>query len=580
MSEKKKENINLETLRHSCAHIMAQAVKELFSDVKLAIGPAIENGFYYDFDKKEPFSSEDLDKITSKMEDIIKADLPFERIEMSKEEALNFLNDNSELYKIELLKEISDEKVSFYKSDNFIDLCRGPHIGSTSEVKYFKLLNVAGAYWRGDEKRQMLQRIYGTAFLSKDELDNYLYVLEEAKKRDHRKLGKELDLFSIHDEAGAGLVFWHPKGSIIRRAIEDFYKDEHLNRGYQFLNIPHIAKVDLWKTSGHWDFYREYMYAPMKIEEQDYIVKPMNCPGHILIYKTKKWSYRELPLRWAEFGTVYRYEKSGVLHGLMRVRGFTQDDAHIFCRPDQLEDELSVLIESVVFILRTFGFEDFDVYLSTQPEKYVGTQENWNKAQDALKQALEKANLNYQIDPGAGVFYGPKVDIKIKDCLGRAWQCSTIQVDFNLPERFNVVYTGEDDKEHQSIMIHRALMGSLERFFGVLIEHYGGAFPLWLAPVQVLVMTITEKQISYAESIKNQLLKKKIRVNQDLRNEKIGLKIREAQMQKIPYMVIIGDKEIQNKTISIRKRTDGDLGSMVVEDFISNLLEEINKKSI
>lgn len=577
--KKQKENINPDTLRHSASHIMAQAVREIFPEVKLGIGPAIENGFYYDFDKKEPFTPDDLDKITGRMEKIIEADLPFERIEMSKKDALKLLEDNSETYKIELLKEIPEEKVSFYKDGDFIDLCRGPHIKSTTQVKHFKLLSVAGAYWRGDEKRPMLQRIYGAAFLTKEELDKYLYVLEESKKRDHRKLGKELDLFSIHNEAGAGLVFWHPKGATIRRIIEDFYEEEHLSRGYQFLNIPHVSKLDLWKTSGHWDFYRDYIYSPMDIDGQDYIIKPMNCPGHILVYKTKKRSYRDLPLRWAEFGTVYRYEKGGVLHGLMRVRGFTQDDAHIFCRPDQLENELKTLIDLVLFILQTFGFDDFDVYLSTRPEKYVGTLDNWEKAQEALKNALEESKLKYAIDPGEGVFYGPKVDIKIKDCLGRAWQCSTIQVDFNLPERFSVNYTGKDDNEHQVIMIHRALMGSLERFFGVLIEHYGGAFPLWLAPVQVMVMTITDSQTPYAESVKSQLLKAKIRVEEDFRNEKIGFKIREAQLQKIPYMVIIGAKEVETRTLSVRKRTEGDVGSVKTEDFISNLLEEINKKA-
>jgi threonyl-tRNA synthetase len=578
-SKKQEEKINPDVLRHSASHIMAQAVKEIFADVKLAIGPSIENGFYYDFDKKEPFTPEDLDKIADKMKDIIKADQPFERIEMSKPEARKFLEERNEIYKIELLDEIPDDKVSFYKDGDFVDLCRGPHIGSTGQLKHFKLLSVAGAYWRGDEKKPMLQRIYGTAFLTKDDLAKYLFVLEEAKKRDHRKLGKELDLFSIHNEAGAGLVFWHPKGATIRRVIEDFYKDEHVARGYQFLHIPHVSRLDLWKTSGHWDFYREYMYSPMDIDGQDYIIKPMNCPGHILVYKTKKHSYRELPLRLAEFGTVYRYEKGGVLHGLMRVRGFTQDDAHIFCRPDQLEEELKKLIDLVLFILRTFGFKDFDVYLSTRPEKYVGTLENWDKAQGALKSALEKSNLAYQVDPGEGVFYGPKVDIKIKDCLGRAWQCSTIQVDFNLPERFGVTYTGDDDKEHQAIMIHRALMGSLERFFGVLIEHYGGAFPTWLAPVQVMVMTITDNQIAYAESVKEQLTKAKIRVETDLRNEKIGLKIREAQLQKIPYMIIIGAKEMEAQVLSVRHRTKGDIGSVKVEDFIKNLSGEIYSHS-
>ncbi|MFH1783979.1 MAG: threonine--tRNA ligase [bacterium] len=576
---KNKEEINVEVLRHSASHVMAYAVKELFGDVKLGIGPAIENGFYYDFEKKEPFTPEDLEKIEKKMRYIVKSGHKFERMEMKKNEARKFLQEQGEKYKLELLEDIADDTVSFYKSGDFIDMCRGPHIASPGKLKYFKLLSIAGAYWKGDEKRQMLQRIYGTAFNTKEELDNYLYVLEEAKKRDHRKIGKDLDLFSIHNEAGAGLVFWHPKGAMIRKVIEDFYKEAHLKKGYQFVHIPHVAKVDLWKTSGHWDFYRENMYSPMDIDDQEYIIKPMNCPGHILMYKNTKHSYRELPIRWAEFGTVYRYEKSGVLHGLMRVRGFTQDDAHIFCRLDQLEDELTKLIDMVLFILRTFGFKDFDVYLSTRPEKFVGTIENWDRAQEALKKALERTKLAYEVDPGEGVFYGPKVDIKIKDCLGRAWQCSTIQVDFNLPERFEVNYTGEDNSEHQAIMIHRALMGSLERFFGVLIEHYAGAFPTWLAPVQALVMTITDKQKDYARGVLDKLLESGLRAEADLRNEKIGFKIREAQLQKIPYMFVIGAREAEKGEVAVRKRTGEDLGAMSIENAAKLVIEEADKKA-
>ena len=566
----------LEILRHSTAHIMAQAVKELYPETKITIGPSIKDGFYYDFDRDTPFAVEDLEKIEKKMNEIIKSNLSFERMEVSKDEARKIFKDES--YKIELINEIPDEKVSIYKQGNFIDLCRGPHLPSTGKVKSFKLLSLAGSYWRGSEKNKMLQRIYGTSFFAKKELEEHLHKLEEAKKRDHRRLGKELDLFSMDDEIGAGLINWHPKGSVIRYTIENFWREEHYKNGYQIVYSPHIAKVNLWHTSGHMDFYRENMYSPMDIEGMPYIVKPMNCPFHIKMYKNKLKSYRELPIRWAELGTVYRYERSGVLHGLLRVRGFTQDDAHIFCRLDQLNDEIERVLNFTLYMLKSFGFNDFDVYLSTMPQGYVGTISNWEKATDALKGALNKAGLKFEIDPGAGVFYGPKIDVKIKDSLDRTWQCSTIQVDFNLPERFDVKYIGEDGASHQPIMIHRALLGSLERFFGCLIEHYAGAFPLWLAPVQARVMTITDKQNDFASRVLNQLLNSGIRGEADLRNEKIGFKIREAQMEKIPYMLIVGNKEVESKTVSVRKRGGADMGAIGVEKFVEMIKEEIRSK--
>ena len=563
----------LEIYRHSASHVMAQAVKELFgSDVKVTIGPSIEDGFYYDFDSPRSFTPEDLEKIENSMLEIIKKNKPFLRIEMSRKEAMELFGEMGETYKQELINDIPEDKVSVYKQDGFVDLCRGPHLPSTGWIKAFKLLSIAGAYWRGSEKNKMLQRIYGAAFPTKKELDDYLYRIEEAKKRDHRKLGKELDLFSINDDIGSGLVCWHPNGAVIRSVIEDFWKKEHYRHGYQIIYTPHIAKVDLWKTSGHWDFYRENLYSPMDIEGQDFIVKPMNCPFHIQIYRSQLRSYRDLPIRYAELGTVYRFERSGALHGLMRVRGFTQDDAHIFCRPEQLEDEISSVLNFTLYILRSFGFNSYDIYLSTRPEKFVGDLLNWAKAEDALKHALEKTGLKFQIDPGEGVFYGPKIDIKIRDILGRAWQCSTIQVDFNLPQRFNVAYRGEDDKDHQPIMLHRALMGSLERFFGVLIEHYAGAFPLWLAPVQVIVLAITDKNNEYAKEVYNRLREEGIRAELDIRNEKLGLKIREAELKKIPYMLVIGSQEEEKKEFSPRGRSGAKpMPFMSVENFIETI---------
>jgi len=546
---------DIDTLRHSTSHVMAQAVRELFPDVKLAIGPSIEEGFYYDFERDQAFTPSDLEKIEKKMEEIIKADLAFTRKEISRAEAKKYFESLGEKYKVELLKEIPDEKVSMYVTGDskFTDLCRGPHLRSTGKIKAFKLLSVAGAYWRGSEKNKMLQRIYGTAFPSRKELDEYLNKLEEAKKRDHRKLGRELDLYSIHEQAGPGLIFWHPKAATVLKVIRRFWEDLHTSRGYQLVSIPHIACLDLWKTSGHWNFYREYLYSPMKIDEKEYLIKPMNCPGHILIYKTQTRSYRDLPVRYAEMATVYRYEKSGVLHGLMRVRGFTQDDAHIFCLPSQLEQELEDIVGMTLDFLKKFGFSEYEIYLSTMPEQFVGTEANWEKATSALKKALEKKGLKYQVDPGAGVFYGPKIDVKIKDSLGRPWQCSTIQVDFNLPERFQVEYIGEDGKPYQPIMIHRAILGSLERFFGVLLEHFGGAFPFWLAPVQARIMTITEAQVDYAGRVAETLEQAGIRVEIDDRNEKINLKIREGQIQKIPYLLIVGNKEKEAGTVGVRQ---------------------------
>ena len=557
---------------------MAHAVKELFPHAKLAIGPATDEGFYYDFDIDRTFTPEDLSLIEKKMSEIIRQDNPFVRKNVSREEAIELFKRMSEDYKVVLLEDIIDEEVSLYEEGGFMDLCRGPHISSTGQVSAFKLLSIAGAYWRGDEKNKMLQRIYGAAFREEKDLKKYLDFLEEVKKRDHRRLGKELDLFSISEEIGAGLIIWHPNGALIRRKIEDFWIDEHYKAGYKILYTPHIAKLQLWQTSGHLDFYRENMYAPMEIEGVDYEIKPMNCPFHIHVYKNSLRSYKELPVKYAELGTVYRYERSGVLHGLLRVRGFTQDDAHIFCREDQIEDEILHVLEFTLFILRTFGFEHYDVYLSTRPERYVGTLENWERSTDALKRALEIKKLSYEIDIGEGVFYGPKIDIKVKDSLNRPWQCSTVQVDFNNPERFDMNYRGSDGREHRPIMIHRALMGSLERFFGILIEHYAGVFPLWLAPVQVEVLTIAERHADYAESLSKKLRSEGIRTVLNLDNEKIGYKIRNATIRKVLYLIIIGDKEISEKTVAVRKRTGENIGPLTIDEFIRIIKKEVDSK--
>ena len=557
---------------------MAHAVKELFPAAKLAIGPAIEEGFYYDFDMDSPFTPEDLAAIEKKMSEIIKKNNLFVRKNISKKDAIDLFRKMGEAYKVELISEITDEEMSIYEEGGFIDLCRGPHVFSTGAIKAFKLLSIAGAYWRGNEKNKMLQRIYGTAYDSKEKLKEHLDFLEEVKKRDHRKLGKELDLFSVSDDIGPGLILWHPNGAIIRKTIEDFWRDEHYKADYKLLYSPHIAKLNLWQKSGHLDFYRENMYSPMEIEGIDYELKPMNCPFHISVYKSSLRSYREFPVRYAELGTVYRYERSGVLHGLLRVRGFTQDDAHIFCREDQMEDEILNILDFTLFILKTFGFDSYDVYLSTRPEKYVGTPENWEKATNALSQALEKKGLSYQVDPGEGVFYGPKIDIKIKDSLNRSWQCSTIQVDFNNPERFDINFRGSDGKDHRPIMIHRALMGSLERFFGVLIEHYAGIFPLWLAPVQIGIITIAERHSDYALGIARSLKAEGLRVETNLENEKIGHKIREATIRKVPYLVIIGDKEMAEGKLTVRKRSGENIGPFTVEEFTGVIKSEIKNK--
>ncbi len=558
-------------MRHSAAHIMAEAVQSIFPDAKFGIGPAIENGFYYDFDLPRPLTPDDLPIIEAKMGAIIASNEPFIRQEATKQEARKLFA--AQPYKLELIDEIPDKKVSLYRQGSFLDLCRGPHVGSTGEIGAFKLINIAGAYWRGDEHQPMLQRIYGVAFATKEALDEYLKKLEEATKRDHRKLGAELDLFSLHEEAGPGLVHWHPKGAVIRRVIEDFWKSEHIKRGYDIVYTPHIAKVDLWKTSGHWEFYRDNMYSPMEVDEQEYVVKPMNCLGHILMYKTRLRSYRELPMRYAELGTVYRYERSGVLLGLSRVRGFTQDDAHIFCRFDQLEDEVAGVLDLARFMIDIFGFTNYKVLLSTRPERYAGTMEAWERATDTLSQALNRLKIAYDIDPGEGVFYGPKIDIKFEDALGRGWQGPTIQVDFNLPQRFNVTYIGEDGKEHLVAMVHRTVLGSMERFLASLIEHYGGAFPVWLAPVQVMIIPVADRHLDYARKLEAEFRDEEIRAKVDDRSERVNLKIRQAQLDKIPYMLIIGDKEVAASTVSVRLRS----GEQATAQSFDSLKESIKQ---
>ena len=572
--------LKLETLRHSAAHLMADAVKRLFPGVKLAIGPAIEDGFYYDFDYQKGFTTDDLVKIEDEMKKIIAAALPFERSEISKKEAAELFKKLDEPYKLELISELEGDTVTIYKHGDFMDLCRGPHVSNTKEVKAFKLLKVAGAYWRGSEKNPQLNRIYGTAFFSKKELDDYLTMLEEAGKRDHRKLGTELDLFSTMDEYGAGLILWHPKGGRIRDAIETFWKQEHYRNGYDILYTPHIGRKTLWETSGHLDFYRDSMYSPMDIDGNDYFIKPMNCPFHIMVYKSRMRSYRDLPLRWAELGTVYRYEKSGVLHGLLRVRGFTQDDAHIVCTPEQIEDEIREVLRFSLFMWKSFGFTNIRAYLATRPEKAVGEPERWEKAITALKNAAKAENMDYELDEGGGAFYGPKIDLKVKDALGREWQMTTIQFDFNLPERFDMNYVGADGQKHRPFMVHRALLGSLERFFGVLVEHYAGDFPVWLAPVQAILLTITNDQVSFAKTVQGKLKDSGIRVELDDRNEKLGLKIREAEMQKIPYMLVIGAKESSSNAVAVRSRKKGDLGAMPVEKFMEIINKDIETKGL
>ncbi len=567
-----------EVYRHSSAHIMAQAVKELFPTAQLTIGPPIEEGFYYDFAYERPFTPDDLARIETRIQEILKADRPFRRSEMSRDQAVAFFRERGEDYKCEMIQGFSDPTVSLYTQGEFIDLCRGPHVPSTGRIHAIKLLAAAGAYWRGDERNPMLQRIYGTSFPTQKELDDYLHKLEEIKKRDHRKLGKELDLIAVNDEVGPGLILWLPKGAAVRLQIENFWREQHQKHGYELVYSPHVARLDLWKTSGHTEYYRENMFPTMQVEASDYQLKPMNCPFHIMMYKSRLRSYRDLPLRYAELGTVYRYERSGVLHGLMRVRGFTQDDAHLFCRPDQIEDEVSRVLDFTIFVLQTFGFTEYKVCVSTRPEKAVGSEEAWAQATGALEAALKKRGVPYGIDRGEGVFYGPKIDMKIKDVLGRSWQCSTVQVDFNNPERFGLEFVGEDGRVRRPIMIHRALMGSLERFFGVLIEHYAGAFPTWLAPVQAVVIAITDKQAAYAEGVRNRLAQAGYRVEADLRREKMGLKIREAEKAKVPYMLVAGDREVQDGTLSVRTRGGANVGTMPVEAFLEYLKKDVEER--
>ncbi len=554
------EDNKLEVMRHSAAHVMAEAVQSIFPEAKFGIGPAIENGFYYDFDLPRSLTPDDLPLIEAKMAEIIASNVPFVRDEVTKEEAQRLFA--AQPYKLELIDELPDDELSLYRQGSFVDLCRGPHVSSTGEIGAFKLPSIAGAYWRGDEHRPMLQRIYGVAFDTEEALAEHLKKLDEAVKRDHRKLGRELDLFSIHEEAGPGLVHWHPKGAVVRRVIEDFWKDEHIKRGYDIVFTPHIAKLDLWRTSGHWEFYRDYLYSPMEVEGQEYIIKPMNCLGHILIYKTRQRSYRELPLRYAELGTVYRYERSGVLHGLSRVRGFTQDDAHIFCRFDQLEDEIVGVLDLARFMVDTFGFTDYKVLLSTRPDKYAGTIEDWDKAIETLRQALARQGTDYDIDPGEGVFYGPKIDIKFE-----GWQGPTIQVDFNLPQRFNVTYIGEDSQEHSVVMVHRTVLGSMERFFASLIEYYRGAFPVWLAPLQVILIPVADRHLDYAYKLEAELKSEGMRVEVDARSETVNRKIRQAQLDKVPYMLVVGDKEVTASTVSVRLRSGEQLTSQSLDSF-------------
>jgi threonyl-tRNA synthetase len=559
--ESKPADSPIEIYRHSSAHLLAAAVTELYPDAQCGIGPPTEDGFFYDFLVSRPFTPEDLVAIEKRMAHIVKQNRPIEKKLIPKAEALALFQSKGQTLKCQLIEEKSGDPVQCYTMGEFVDFCLGPHLPSTGKIKAVKLRGTPSqSYWKGREGNPAMQRIYGYAFFTKEELDQHLHRLEEAKLRDHRKLGRELDLFSISEDTGAGLVLWHPKGGFIRKQIEDFWRDQHLAGGYDLVYSPHIAKLDLWKTSGHTEYYKDGMYSPIDIENVQYQLKPMNCPFHITIYRSRLRSYRELPFRYAELGTVYRFERSGVMHGLLRVRGFTQDDAHIFCRPDQLDAEIVRVLDFVTSILTAFGFDRYDIYVSTKPAKAAGTDEQWERATAALKGALEVRGLTYAIDPGEGVFYGPKIDIKIKDSLDRAWQCSTIQVDFNNPNRFGLEYIAEDGKPHQPIMVHRALLGSLERFFGVLIEHHAGAFPLWLAPVQAVVIPVAERHQEYGQAVAEKLRAQGVRVQVDDRSEKLGYKIREAQVQKVPYMLVVGDKEVEAANVSVRHRHAGDLG--------------------
>jgi threonyl-tRNA synthetase len=572
----------LEVYRHSTAHLLAAAVLELFPETKLGIGPPTDAGFYYDFQREMPFTPEDLEKIEARMWELQKKDLPFERKLTAKPEGLKKYADD--WMKVELIREKADDVFSEYTlGPNFIDFCRGPHVPATSRIKAFKLLSVAGAYWKGDEHNARLQRIYGTAFFNKRDLDAYLERLEEAKKRDHRKLGQELDLFSIQELAGPGLIFFHPKGGLVRKIIEDWMRDQYLARGYALVFTPHVMRHDLWKISGHANFFSQNMFKPMELDDAEYQLKPMNCPGHILIYRDKLHSYRDLPVRLGELGTVYRYERAGVLHGLLRVRGFTQDDAHIFCTPDQIEDEIVNCLQFAVDVLTTFGFDQYEAELSTwdggKSGKYDGAPDQWELAEKALKRAVERLQIKARLMPDEAAFYGPKIDMKLVDAIGRPWQLSTVQFDFTLPRRFELEYVGEDGKRHQPLMVHRALFGSVERFFGILLEHYAGAFPVWLAPVQAIVLPITDRQLEFAQKVKDRLAAAGLRVSLDDRNEKVNLKIREAQLQKIPYMLVVGDREAQSDSVSVRNRKHGDQGAKTVEDFLADIRKLIDTKA-
>jgi len=590
LEKEKYEGSELYRIRHSAAHVMAQAVMEMFpGEAKIAIGPPIQDGFYYDFDLPRPLTPEDLEVIEKRMREILAGNHEYKKEVLSSDEARELFADQP--YKIELIDGLEaggfdeygepiDEppEISIYTQDTFTDLCRGPHVEDTSRINpdAVKLLNVAGAYWRGDESRPMLQRIYGTAWHTSDELEQYLWKLEEARRRDHRVLGRELDLFSVSDEVGPGLILWHPKGGMVRKLAEDYCHAEHMKGGYEFVYSPHIGKARLWETSGHLEWFEESMYAPIEVEGQQYYLKPMNCPFHVEIFKSKTRSYRDLPMRFAEWGTVYRYERSGVLHGLMRVRGFTQDDAHLFCRPDQMPEEIDRVLHFSLDILRAFGFESFQAYLSTRnPEKAAGDLKDWEAATDALRQALERAKLPYQIDEGEAVFYGPKIDVKLLDALGREWQLSTIQFDFNFPESFDLTYVGEDGQDHRPFMIHRALVGSMERFMGVLIEHHAGAFPVWLAPVQAVLIPIADRHLGFANEVAEQLKKAGFRVEVDSRSERMNAKIRDAQLQKVPYMLIVGDREAKAGAVSVRLRSEEDVGAIPVQDFISRISAEV-----
>ena len=564
-------------IRHSAAHVMADVVTTMYPDAKLAIGPPTEDGFYYDFLVENPFSDEDLKRIERQMKKIIGRNLSFEYSEYSREEILE--KNKQEPLKLEVISEIPEgEKITTYKHGDFEDLCAGPHVDSTGQIPAFKLINVAGAYWRGDENRPMLQRFYGTAWESKESLEKHLNNLEEAKKRDHRTLGKEMDLFSVHEETGPGLIIWHPTGARVRNIFENFWREEHYKRGYDLIYTPNIGRANLWQTSGHLDFFKENMFPPSETDGQDYYLKPMNCPFHIMYYKSSLRSYRELPMRIGELGTVYRYERGGTLHGMMRVRGFTQDDAHIFCRPDQIEYEINGVLDLTFYLLEAFGFKDFTLNLSTRPDKAVGSDDQWELAENSLRNTLLSRGLDFDIEEAGGAFYGPKIDVNIKDALGRSWQCTTVQFDFNLPQRFGITYIGEDGNEHQPYMVHRAIFGSLERFMGVLIEHYGGAFPVWLAPLQVKIIPIADRHFDYARKIGNKMDASGLRCEVDLGTDRMNSKIRQGQLQKIPYMVIVGDKEVESDTVSVRSRNGEDVGVVSVNDLVSRIVSESSNK--